>query len=131
MKFNCSEAGPFRGGSGYSAWRQMASLQRLCCRLAPHKKGSTLEMASTVPAQPKIYHIVHVENVGRIAAEGWLMADAKIASRSGVQGIGLPRIKRRRRELPVSCHRGLFVGDCVPFYFCPRSIMLFVIHCGN
>jgi hypothetical protein len=23
------------------------------------------------------------------------------------------------------------VGDYVPFYFCPRSIMLFVIHCGN
>jgi hypothetical protein len=23
------------------------------------------------------------------------------------------------------------VGDYVPFYFCPRSIMLYVIHCAN
>jgi hypothetical protein len=23
------------------------------------------------------------------------------------------------------------VGDCVPFYFCPRSIMLYIIHCAN
>jgi hypothetical protein len=23
------------------------------------------------------------------------------------------------------------VGDYVPFYFCPRSVMLFVIHCAN
>jgi hypothetical protein len=37
-------------------------------------------------------------------------------------------IKRRRIEqLAVSCHPGTRVGDYVPFYFCPRSIMLFVI----
>lgn len=23
------------------------------------------------------------------------------------------------------------VGDCVPFYFCPRSVMLYLIHMGN
>jgi hypothetical protein len=34
-------------------------------------------------------------------------------------------------SLRVSCHPGLNVGDCVPFYFCPRSIMLYVIHCAN
>jgi len=33
--------------------------------------------------------------------------------------------------LPVECHPGDHVGDFVPFYFCPRSIMLFVIHCAN
>jgi hypothetical protein len=45
--------------------------------------------------------------------------------------IGMGGIKERRLVLPVSCHRGLTVGDCVPFYFCSRSIMLFVIHCAN
>jgi len=25
----------------------------------------------------------------------------------------------------------LYVGDYVPFYFCPRSIMLFIIHQAN
>jgi hypothetical protein len=40
-------------------------------------------------------------------------------------------IKQRRLGLPISCHQGLRVGDCVPFYFCSRSIMLYVIHCAN
>lgn len=40
-------------------------------------------------------------------------------------------IKQRRLGLPVKCHSGDCVGDYVPFYFCPRSIMLYVIHCAN
>jgi hypothetical protein len=31
----------------------------------------------------------------------------------------------------LSSHPGLFVGECVPFYFCPRSIMLYLIHRAN
>ena len=31
----------------------------------------------------------------------------------------------------MECHPGDYVGDFVPFYFCPRSIMLYVIHCAN
>lgn len=45
--------------------------------------------------------------------------------------IGMQGIKGRRLSLPVPCHPGYFVGDFVPFYFCPRSIMLYVIHCAN
>lgn len=41
------------------------------------------------------------------------------------------RIKQRRLGLPVPCHKGTHVGDFVPFYFCPRSIMLYVIHRAN
>ena len=38
-------------------------------------------------------------------------------------------IKRRRLdELTLSTHPDLHVGDCVPFYFCPRSVMLYVIY---
>lgn len=40
-------------------------------------------------------------------------------------------IKERRLGLPVGCHAGTAVGDYVPFYFCSRSIMLYVIHCAN
>ena len=41
-------------------------------------------------------------------------------------------IKRRRlEELAVHCYRGLRVGECVPFYFCPRSVMLYLIYQGN
>jgi ssDNA thymidine ADP-ribosyltransferase DarT-like protein len=45
--------------------------------------------------------------------------------------IGMGGIKARRLGLPVECHPGDHVGDFVPFYFCPRSIMLCVIHCAN
>ncbi len=31
----------------------------------------------------------------------------------------------------LKSHPNLKVGQCVPFYFCPRSIMLYLIHCGN
>jgi hypothetical protein len=54
-----------------------------------------------------------------------------IARGGPVAGIGMSNIKQRRLRLPVSCHAGHYVGDFVPFYFCPRSIMLFVIHCAN
>jgi ssDNA thymidine ADP-ribosyltransferase, DarT len=40
-------------------------------------------------------------------------------------------IKERRLRLPVTCHKGTCVGDYVPFYFCPRSLMLYVIHKAN
>lgn len=45
--------------------------------------------------------------------------------------IGMSAIKKRRLSLPVDCHQGDYVGDYVPFYFCPRSVMLYVIHCAN
>lgn len=44
----------------------------------------------------------------------------------------MERIKLRRlRELTLASHPDLHVGDCVPFYFCPRSVMLYLIHRGN
>ncbi len=41
-------------------------------------------------------------------------------------------VKRHRlEELQVKCHPGTMVGEYVPFYFCPRSIMLYILHMGN
>jgi hypothetical protein len=40
-------------------------------------------------------------------------------------------IKARRLELPVKCLQGETVGRYVPFCFCSRSIMLYVLHCAN
>ena len=45
--------------------------------------------------------------------------------------IGMKHIKNRRLELPLRSHQGLMVGSCVPFYFCPRSVMLYVLHKSN
>lgn len=87
---------------------------------------------SPPPAKPRIYHITHVNNLPAIIAAGALLSDAAIIARGGPAAtIGMGTIKQRRLSLPVSCHPGLNVGDCVPFYFCPRSIMLYVIHCAN
>lgn len=44
----------------------------------------------------------------------------------------MSEIKRRRlEELQLNSHPGLFVGQCVPFYFCPRSVMLYLIYRAN
>lgn len=85
-----------------------------------------------VPANPKIYHIVHVDRLASIIADGSLLSDREMALRQGAgTTIGMGAIKQRRLNLPVSCHDNLMVGSCVPFYFCSRSLMLFVLHCAN
>lgn len=43
----------------------------------------------------------------------------------------MEEIKRRRRTMPLDSRPGLHVGECVPFYFCPRSVMLYMLHKGN
>ncbi|MGO9742928.1 MAG: DUF4433 domain-containing protein [Roseiarcus sp.] len=83
------------------------------------------------PAHPKIFHIVHVDNLASIVADGCLWSDAAMLQRAGGTVIGMGSIKQRRLGLPVPCHAGLKVGDCVTFYFCSCSIMLYVIHCAN
>lgn len=85
-----------------------------------------------VPANPKIYHIVHVDRLASIIADGQLLCDAQMAQRANAgTTIGMGSIKQRRLRIPIACRPGLHVGECVPFYFCPRSIMLFLIHCAN
>ena len=86
-----------------------------------------------VPAQPKIYHIVHVDRLASIVNEGCLWSDAEVQNRqpSGTT-IGMEDIKLRRlTELTLGSHSGLFVGECVPFYFCPRSVMLYLLQMRN
>ena len=86
-----------------------------------------------VPAQPKIFHICHVDRLASIVAAGGLLSDAAVAQ-AAVPGtvIGMNHIKQRRlQELRLNSHPGLYVGQCVPFYLCPRSVMLFLIHRQN
>lgn len=87
----------------------------------------------TVPERPKIYHIVHVDRLPSILAQGYLWSDATVAAQSMLgTTIGMSGIKARRlNELSLSSHPGLYVGQCVPFYFCPRSVMLYLISRSN
>lgn len=73
-----------------------------------------------------------MDNVPNIVRDGILWSDAQLNARGSPRAsIGMGSIKERRLRLPVKCHPGDLVGDYVPFYFCPRSIMLYVIHCAN
>lgn len=87
----------------------------------------------TIPVNPKIYHIIHVDRLPSIIADQALWCDAEIVRRAPPgTTIGMNGIKQRRlNELTLTCYPDVHVGDCVPFYLCPRSIMLFLIHCGN
>lgn len=86
-----------------------------------------------VPAHPKLYHIVHRDRLPSIAQDGHLLADSRMGGRAGAGTIiGMSSIKARRlTELQLESHPGLLVGQCVPFYFCPRSVMLYLIHQAN
>ena len=86
---------------------------------------------SPPPANVKIYHITDLTNLPGILASNGLHSDAVMTAR-GTTVIGHGHIKERRlREIRVPCCGNRFVGEFVPFYFCPRSPMLYSINRGN
>lgn len=85
------------------------------------------------PSNPKIYHIVHISKLQSIINSGGLLSDSEVI-RQGLGGttIGMHSIKQRRlTELTLETHPSLYVGQCVPFYFCPRSVMLYMMSTNN
>lgn len=86
-----------------------------------------------IPREPKIYHIAHIDRLHSIIADAYLWCDAQVVRRSlpGTM-IGMNDIKKRRlEELTLASHPGLYVAECVPFYFCARSVMLYLIYQKN
>lgn len=90
-------------------------------------------MINGIPAAPKIYHIVHVDRLASIINDGFLWSDSEVLRRqSPGSQIGMNKIKERRlNDLTLNSYPDLHVGDCVPFYYCPRSIMLYLLFRGN
>jgi hypothetical protein len=86
-----------------------------------------------IPERPKIYHITHIQNLANIIEQGVIWSDAKrIELGIDCELVGMSSIKKRRLEkLIVKCHPPTKVGEYVPFYFCPRSIMLYLIYMAN
>jgi len=86
-----------------------------------------------IPKKPKIYHITHIRNLDNILSDKMLWSDSKrLQLGLDCEIVGMSEIKSRRlEELEVKCHSGTMVGEYVPFYFCPRSIMLYILYMGN
>ena len=89
-------------------------------------------MPGVVPANPQIFHITHVDNLPSIIAHGCLWSDSqRIARNLATTNIGYSHIKVRRLNRPVTAGSGGKLGDYVPFNFCPRSVMLYVVSRGH
>lgn len=76
-----------------------------------------------------IYHITHINNLPSIIQHNGLFCDTLTSNHCLTPlGIAHQHIKQRRagREVPVAA--GGTLADYVPFYFAPRSPMLYAIH---
>lgn len=91
-----------------------------------------IKKASGIPSSIKIYHIVHVDKLHSILTDKYLWSDAVIRRRPSTgTTIGMTRIKERRLHKTLLSYPDLCVGECVPFYFCPRSVMLYTLSKQN
>ncbi len=79
-----------------------------------------------------IYHIADLTNLPGILQSGGLLSDALLAkTKSTSTNIGHSHIKdRRMTQYRVPCVGNRFVGEFVPFYYCPRSPMLYTVNQG-
>lgn len=80
-----------------------------------------------------IYHITDVTNLTKIIGNGGLLSDVAISKAGGpAVMIGHDHIKvRRMTQYRVPCTGNRFVGEFVPFYYCPRPPMLYVMNRGG
>jgi hypothetical protein len=83
------------------------------------------------PKPTLLYHLTHIDHLASIASGG-LFSDTHAAG-SGLitTEIGQPSIKTQRRYREVPCGAGGMVGDYTPFYYAPRSPMLYAIRGGR
>lgn len=73
--------------------------------------------------------MTHIRNLDSILKAGGLMCDRDIVQSSRRHtNIGYGHIKKRRMDTVIPCLDPVTIGECVPFYFCVRSPMLYVIH---
>jgi hypothetical protein len=80
----------------------------------------------------KIYHIVHISKLKPIIEDQHLWSDSEMIHKLPTgEIIGMDKIKKRRLATRLGSHNNLCVGECVPFYFCPRSPMLYIFSRSN
>lgn len=81
---------------------------------------------------PSVFHITHFDNLSSIIQGGGLWSDTqRINQNLNHTNIGYNHIKSRRLNHPVLVAGGGMIGQYVPFNFCPRSVMLYVVGQGH
>jgi len=79
-----------------------------------------------------LYHITHIDNLNSIVQCGGLLSNTQLKARKqNFQDISHSNIQDRRATKSVPYAAKGVLHDYVPFYFAPRSPMLFTIHKGN
>ena len=76
----------------------------------------------------RIYRIVHLDNLPLLLEQGGIWCGNEIALRGlDYKTIGNKDLTQSRSSSPVPCGSGGNLNDYVPFYFSPRSVMLYLI----
>ena len=83
----------------------------------------------TDPSPTYLYHITHVRNLPSVLARGALCCNTTTNREQLTQvPIGYQDLKDRRAQRRVPIAPGGVLSDYVPWYFGPRSPMLYVIN---
>src|SRR5205809_213927 len=79
-----------------------------------------------------IYHFTHITNLERIVRSNGLWA-CNLLRGAGIDYLDIAHqnLQAQRALVRVRCHPGGTLHDYVPFYFAPRSPMMFAISKGN
>ena len=89
-------------------------------------RSTNVLMPGAVPNPTPIAHLTSVENLRSIAKHGKLYCPRELTARGiGYKDISNAEIQRTRARFPVPCGPCGTVHDYVPFFFNPRSPMLF------
>jgi hypothetical protein len=84
------------------------------------------------PTPTPIYHITAIENLHLVLEAGELRAKRILDQQAtGYTNIAHQSIQDRRAHIRVPCGPRGWLHDYVPFYFAPRSPMLYTISRGN
>lgn len=89
-------------------------------------------MPGTIPSPVRIFHITGMPNLTAIFAAKKLQAKNVLASHGvSYSNIAYQSVQNIRSRKPIPVGLGGMMHDYVPFYFAPRSPMLYTINSGN
>lgn len=87
--------------------------------------------ATRPPQRALLYHFTHLDNLVSILRAGQLVADSFATGTGFATDVGDLAIKAARRRRAVPIEPNGVVADYVPFYFAPRSPMMYRIACDH